>query len=105
MAIRYGFRHLGDDDHDDVDVEEMLRLLSEDFLENGDLDAAMDRLLRDGYTTKDGKRIEGIESLLEKAREKRRALERGLDPEGELLRYHQLLDDIEDTEAAAAQEL
>lgn len=105
MAIRYGFRHLGDDDHDDVDVEEMLRLLSEDFLENGDLDAAMDRLLRDGYTTKDGKRIEGMESLLEKAREKMRALERGLDPEGELLRYHQLLDDIEDTEAAAAQEL
>jgi uncharacterized protein with von Willebrand factor type A (vWA) domain len=105
MAIRYGFRHLDDDDHDDVDVEELLRLLSEDFLENGDLDAAMERLLRDGYTTRDGKRIEGIESLLEQAREKRRALERGLDPEGELLRYHQRLDDIEDKEAAAAQEL
>ena len=105
MAIRYGFRHIGDDDHEDVDVEEFLRLLSEEFLEHGDLESAMERLLREGYTTRDGERIEGLESLLEKTREKKRALERDLDPEGELLRYHQLLDDIEDLEAAAAQEL
>ena len=105
MAIRYGFRHLGDDDHDDVDVDEFLRLLSEDFLEHGDLESAMERLLREGYTTRAGERIEGLESLLEKAREKKRALERGLDPEGELLRYHQLLDDIDDLETGAGVDL
>ena len=105
MPIRYGFRAFGGDDGEDLDVEELLRLLSEEYLEYGDLDAAMERLLREGYTTRDGQRIEGLEELLQRTREKKRALERDLDPEGELLKYHQRLDDIEDAEVAAAQEL
>ena len=57
MAIRYGFRRYRDDDDDDVDVDEFLKLLADDVMEHGDLDAAMDRLLQDGYTTEDGERI------------------------------------------------
>ncbi len=105
MPIRYGFRQFRGDDDDDPDAEELLRLLSEDYLEHGDLELALERFLQDGYTTRDGERIAGLEELLGKTREKKRALERDLDPEGELLKYHQRLDEIEDLEQAAGQEL
>ena len=73
MPVRYGYRRFGDDDDfNDLDVEEMLRMLADDFMENGDLEEAMDRLLREGYTTADGERVEGLRDLLEQARAKRR---------------------------------
>ena len=66
MPVRYGYRRFGeDDDFNDLDVEEMLRMLADDFMENGDLEEAMDRLLREGYTTADGERVEGLRDLLE----------------------------------------
>ena len=44
MPVRYGFRRFGDDDDfDEVDLDEMLRLLADDFMESGDLEEAMDR--------------------------------------------------------------
>ena len=105
MAIRYGFRRYRDDDDDDVDVDEFLKLLAEDVMEHGDLDAAMDRLLQDGYTTEDGERIEGLRELLERTRERRQELERQGDPDGELQRYREWLDQIETTEESAAEGL
>ena len=73
MAVRYGFRRFGDDDDfGDLDADELLRLLADDFMENGDLDAAMDRLLREGFSDADGNRIEGLRELLDRARDKRR---------------------------------
>jgi uncharacterized protein with von Willebrand factor type A (vWA) domain len=101
VAVRYGFRRFGeDDDFDDLDVEEMLRMLADDFMENGDLEEAMDRLLREGFTTADGERIEGLRDLLEQARAKRRELEQQADPDGEMQRYRDWLDEIEATENA-----
>ena len=71
VPVRYGYRRFGeDDDFNDLDVEEMLRMLADDFMENGDLEEAMDRLLREGYTTADGERVEGLRDLLEQARAK-----------------------------------
>ena len=99
MPVRYGFRRFGEgDDFNDLDVEEMLRMLADDFMENGDLEEAMDRLLREGYTTTDGERVEGLRDLLEQARAKRRELEQQADPDGEMQRYRDWLDDIESTE-------
>ena len=61
MAVRYGYRRFSDDDDfNDLDIEEMLAHLADDFMESGDLDDAMDRLLREGYTSDDGERIEGL---------------------------------------------
>ena len=106
MPIRYGFRRPRDGDDDgDLDIEELLRLIGEEYLEHGDLEAAMERLLREGYDTRDGKRIAGLEELLEQTRAKKRELERTLDPEGELLRYHERLDAIEEKERLEAEEL
>jgi uncharacterized protein with von Willebrand factor type A (vWA) domain len=106
VPVRYGYRRFGDDDDfNDLDVEEMLRMLADDFMENGDLEEAMDRLLREGYTTADGERIEGLRDLLDQARAKRRELEQQADPDGEMQRYRDWLNDIEVTEDAELEEL
>ena len=101
MPVRYGYRRVGDgDEFDDLDVDELLALLADDFMENGDLDEAMDRLLREGYDTEDGDRVEGLRELLERTRKRRRELEQQADPDGEMQRYRDWLNDIEETEEA-----
>jgi uncharacterized protein with von Willebrand factor type A (vWA) domain len=101
VPVRYGYRRVGDDDEfDDLDVDELLALLADDFMENGDLDEAMDRLLREGYDTEDGDRVEGLRELLERTRKRRRELEQQADPDGEMQRYRDWLNDIEETEEA-----
>jgi len=101
VPVRYGYRRVGDgDEFDDLDVDELLALLADDFMENGDLDEAMDRLLREGYDTEDGDRVEGLRELLERTRKRRRELEQQADPDGEMQRYRDWLNDIEETEEA-----
>jgi len=106
VAVRYGFRRFGDDDDfADLDVDELLRLLGDDFMESGDLDDAMDRLLRDGFDDAEGNRIEGLRDLLERARAKRRELEQQADPDGEMQRYRDWLELIEQTEGEELDQL
>ncbi|MDE3107570.1 MAG: VWA domain-containing protein [Acidobacteriota bacterium] len=101
MAVRYGFRRFGDDDDfNDLDVDEMLRLLADDYMDSGDLDDAMDRLLREGFTTESGERVEGLRELLERTRARRRELEQQGDPSGEMARYRDWLEEIEAVENA-----
>jgi uncharacterized protein with von Willebrand factor type A (vWA) domain len=106
VPVRYGYRRFGEgDDFDDLDVEEMLSLLADDFMENGDLDEAMDRLLREGYQREDGERVEGLRELLERTRAKRRELEQQADPDGEMQRYREWLEYIEAVEAEEVEAL
>jgi uncharacterized protein with von Willebrand factor type A (vWA) domain len=106
VPVRYGFRRFGDDDDfNDLDAEEMLRLLADDFMESGDLEEAMDRLLREGFTNDDGERVEGLRELLERTRAKRRELEQQADPDGEMQRYRDWLEDIEAMEGNELEEL
>jgi uncharacterized protein with von Willebrand factor type A (vWA) domain len=106
VPVRYGYRRVGDDDEfDDLDVDELLALLADDFMENGDLDEAMDRLLREGYETEDGARVEGLRELLERTRQRRRELEQQADPDGEMQKYRDWLDEIEATEEAELNQL
>ena len=55
--------------------------------------------------TADGDRIEGLRDLLEHARAKRRELEQQADPDGEMQRYRDWLDEIEATEGEELDEL
>jgi len=106
VAVRYGFRRFGDDDDfADLDAEELLRLLGDDFMESGDLDEAMDRLLREGFNDTEGNRVEGLRDLLERARARRRELEQQADPDGEMQRYRDWLELIEQTESGELDEL
>jgi len=106
VAVRYGFRRFGDDDDfGDLDADELLRLLADDFMENGDLDAAMDRLLREGFADAEGNRIEGLRELLERARDQRRELEQQAEPDGEMQRYRDWLETIEQIEGHELEQL
>jgi uncharacterized protein with von Willebrand factor type A (vWA) domain len=106
VPVRYGYRRVGDDDEfDDLDVDELLALLADDFMENGDLDEAMDRLLREGYQSEDGDRVEGLRELLERTRQRRRELEQQADPDGEMQKYRDWLNEIEATEEAELDQL
>jgi uncharacterized protein with von Willebrand factor type A (vWA) domain len=106
VPVRYGYRRFGEgDDFGDLDVEELLAHLADDFMESGYLDEAMDRLLREGYTNDEGERIEGLRDLLERTRQKRRELEQQADPDGEMQRYRDWLEDIEAMESSELDEL
>ena len=106
MTVRYNFRRVGDgDDFEDLDVEQMLRLLADDFMESGDLDEAMDRLLREGFRTDDGTQVEGLRELLEQTRRRRRELEQSANPDAEMQRYREWLGRIESTERGELDEL
>jgi uncharacterized protein with von Willebrand factor type A (vWA) domain len=106
VPVRYGFRRFGEgDDFEELDAEELLALLSDELLESGDLDEALDRLLRDGFTTRDGKQVDGLRDLLEQARRRRRELEQEANPDGELQRYRDWLSEIEELERDALGEL
>jgi uncharacterized protein with von Willebrand factor type A (vWA) domain len=74
-------------------------------MESGDLEEAMDRLLREGFTNDDGERVEGLRELLERTRAKRRELEQQADPDGEMQRYRDWLEDIEAMEGNELEEL
>ncbi len=106
MPVRYGFRQWDDgEDYDDLDADELLRLITDELMETGDLDEAIDRLLRDGFTTNDGTKVDGLRDLLERARQRRRELEEQADPDGEMQRYREWLERIEQTETTVLEEL
>ena len=106
MPVRYGFRQWGDDDDfEELDADELLRLLSDDLLDSGDLDDAIDRLLREGFTTSEGNEVKGLRDLLDQARRQRRELEQEANPDGELQRYRDWLDEIEELERDGLSEL
>jgi uncharacterized protein with von Willebrand factor type A (vWA) domain len=65
----------------------------------------MDRLLREGYQSEDGDRVEGLRELLERTRQRRRELEQQADPDGEMQKYRDWLNEIEATEEAELDQL
>jgi uncharacterized protein with von Willebrand factor type A (vWA) domain len=106
VPVRYGFRRFGEgDDFSDLDADELLELLSDDLLENGDLEEALERLLREGFTTKDGRRVDGLRDLLERTRQRRRELEQRGDAGDELDRYREWLERIEEMERSSLEDL
>ncbi len=58
--------------------EEILAQLRDDLLYHGDVDAALRRLLQEGFTSRDGRSVEGLRQLMDRLAERRRQLaERG----------------------------
>ena len=99
MGARYDFRQWGEgDDFSDIDADELLRLAMDEYLETGDLNEAIDRLLTEGFTTESGEKIEGLRKLLEETRRKRRELEQAGNPDGEMQKYRDWLREIEELE-------
>ncbi|MCU1492184.1 MAG: hypothetical protein JWM85_3589 [Acidimicrobiaceae bacterium] len=65
----------------DLDADEVLGKIADDLLYHGDVEAALRRLLQEGWTTEDGRRVEGLRELMERIRARRQELT-ARDPSG-----------------------
>src|SRR5579885_155002 len=54
-----------------LDADEILDALSEDFLREGDLRRAMEKLMREGFQGRNGQRRMGLQELMERLRNRR----------------------------------
>ena len=89
----------------EFDARDIFSELTDDLLTHGDLDAALRRLIQEGFRDRDGNMVEGLRELMEQLRDQRR----------ELLEQHELggvyddiageLRDVIDTERAALDDL
>ena len=56
----------------DIDADSLLEEMSDDLLYHGDLNAALRRLMQQGFHDRDGERLMGMREMLEKLRQRRR---------------------------------
>ena len=82
----------------DLDADALLEELTDDLLYHGDLNAALRRLMREGMTDPDGNRIEGLQEMLKRIRERRKEIEESGDLGGVFGEIAQELRDIVDEE-------
>jgi len=106
MSARYDYSSWdGSQEFADLDAEDLLAALSDDLLATGDLSDAIERMLRGGIEMPDGERIDGLRDLLEQTRRRRDELMSQGDPDGELAKYRDALDEIEAMERSGIDEL
>src|SRR5436309_7638391 len=69
---RYGYsRWDGTQQVEGLDADEILKALSDDYMENGNLQQALKRLMQDGMRSEDGRRTMGLRELMERMRNQR----------------------------------
>jgi uncharacterized protein with von Willebrand factor type A (vWA) domain len=56
----------------DLDADSLLEEMTDDLLYHGDLNAALRRMLQQGFQDRDGNRLQGMREMLEQLRERRR---------------------------------
>ncbi|HEU5227842.1 MAG TPA: VWA domain-containing protein, partial [Ktedonobacteraceae bacterium] len=70
---RYGYsRWDGTQRLEGLDADDILKALSDDYLENGNLQQALKRLMQEGIRGEDGHRAMGLREMMERMRESRR---------------------------------
>ncbi|HSZ37979.1 MAG TPA: hypothetical protein VK773_12875, partial [Acidimicrobiales bacterium] len=89
----------------DLDPDDLLAGLTDDLLAGGDLDDALRRLLRSGFRTADGDQVQGLRDLLEQLRRRRQEMLAEGDPDGRMAELTVRLDEIEQDERAAIDDL
>src|SRR5947209_4216686 len=69
---RYGYsRWDGTQQIEGLDADDILKALSDDYMENGNLQQALKRLMQDGMQSDDGRRTMGLRELMERMRNQR----------------------------------
>jgi uncharacterized protein with von Willebrand factor type A (vWA) domain len=69
---RYGYsRWDGTQRIEGLDADDILKALSDDYLENGNLQQALKRLMQDGVRGEDGQRAMGLREMMERMRKSR----------------------------------
>ncbi len=70
---RYGYtRWDGTQNIEGLDADDVLKALSDDYLENGNLQQALKRLMQEGVRGEDGRRAMGLREMMERMRNSRR---------------------------------
>jgi uncharacterized protein with von Willebrand factor type A (vWA) domain len=86
-----------------MDADGILDELADDLMYRGDLDSALRRLMREGMTDKDGKRIEGLREMMERIRQRKKELEESGDLGGVYSEIAEALQDVIDEERHAVE--
>src|SRR2546430_17689884 len=69
---RYGYsRWDGSQRIEGLDADDVLKALSDDYMENGNLQQALKRLMQDGIQSEDERRTMGLRELMERMRDQR----------------------------------
>src|SRR5881409_3946955 len=69
---RYGYsRWYGTQQIEGLDADDILKALSDDYLENGNLQQALKRLMQDGIRNDEGRQTMGLRELMERMRNQR----------------------------------
>src|SRR5207302_8078332 len=69
---RYGYsRWDGTQRIEGLDADDILNALSDDYLEGGNLQQALKRLMQEGVRSEDGRRTMGLRELMERMRDQR----------------------------------
>ena len=106
MSARYDYSQWdGTQEFADIDPDDLLAGLTDDLLAGGDLDDALRRLLRSGFHTADGDQVPGLRDLLDQLRRRRAEMLAEGDPDGRMAELTRQLDEIEQDERAAIDEL
>ena len=56
----------------DIDAESIFEEITDDLLYHGDLNAALRRMMQQGFRDRDGKQLQGLRDVLERLRRRRR---------------------------------
>ena len=82
----------------DLDADALLGEMTDDLLYHGDLNAAMRRMMQQGFRDRDGRDLQGLREMLDKLRSRRQEMLDRYDPSGVFEEINQRLDDILDAE-------
>ena len=106
MSARYDYSEWdGTQEFADLDPDDLLAGLTDDLLAGGDLDDALRRLLRSGFRNADGEQVPGLRDMLDQLRRRRAEMLAEGDPDGRMAELSRQLDEIEQDERAAIDDL
>jgi uncharacterized protein with von Willebrand factor type A (vWA) domain len=89
----------------DLDADAILEEINDDLLYHGDVNAALRRMMQQGFADRDGRRVAGLRELMERLRERRNAEREQYDLGGVYSEIAEQLEDIVRTERQALDEL
>src|SRR5579884_3179137 len=81
-----------------LDADDLMRAMSDDLMQNGDLNVALQRLFRWGFERPDGEHVPGLRELLQRLKDRRQEQLNRYDLGGVLDDIKERLQEIKDTE-------
>jgi uncharacterized protein with von Willebrand factor type A (vWA) domain len=85
----------------EVDADEVMAQINDDLLYHGDINAALRKMLQEGFKDKMGERVQGLREMLEKLRQRREETLENYDLGGVYEEIAQALRDLVEEERAA----